>query len=292
MIKKLLYSLSQFRVVKLRYRPGHYYSPIVSFKKIKEKANMLFTIGSNSLAGIELNESEQFELLARLSEMYNSIPFPDEKAPNFKYFFNNTYYSYSDAIFLHLMIRNFKPRTIIEIGSGFSSALMLDTNKLFFNNSVDLTFIEPYPERLFSFLSNDDKENVKIITDGLQNVNNEIFDKLNENDILFIDSTHVAKTGSDVNKIIFEILPRLKKGVIIHFHDIFYPFEYPLEWVKNRSGFGWNEAYILKAFLMYNRQFKIVMFNTFMEYFYKDWFREKMPKCLKNEGGSIWIQKQ
>jgi hypothetical protein len=119
----------------------------------------------------------------------------------------------------------------------------------------------------------------------------ELFDQLNENDILFIDSTHVSKTNSDVNKILFEILPRLKRGVLIHFHDIFYPFEYPKEWVLQWNGFGWNEDYILKAFLMYNNQFKIVMFNTFLEHFHKEWFKENMPLCLENEGGSIWLQK-
>lgn len=292
MIKKILYSLSQYRFCKLANRPGHFYSPIVSFKTIKNRAHEIFDIKSNEIPGINLYETEQLELLEKLAKMYSSVPFPEEKTANFRYFYKNSYYSYSDAIFLHLMIRFFKPKSIIEIGSGFSSALMLDTNNLFFENSIDLTFIEPYTERLFALLTNKDKENTNIIVDNLQNVDLEIFDKLNANDILFIDSTHVSKTGSDVNRIIFQILPRLKKGVLIHFHDIFFPFEYPLHWVKNRSGFGWNEIYILKSFLMYNADYKIVMFNTFLEHFHKELFSKTMPDCLKNEGGSIWLQKQ
>jgi predicted O-methyltransferase YrrM len=292
MIKKILYTIIQFRFCKLAYRPGHYYSPIVSFNKIKNQEKDIFTIKSKQISGIELYESEQLELLSKLSEMYSSIPFTEEKTDSLRYFFNNTFYTYSDAIFLHLLIRYFQPKSIIEIGSGFSSAVMLDTNNIFFDNQIDITFIEPNPKRLFSLLRNKENENTKTIVTNLQNVNLELFDKLNENDILFVDSTHVSKTGSDVNKILFQILPRLKKGVLIHFHDIFFPFEYPIEWVKKINGFGWNEAYILKAFLMYNTNFKIIMFNTFMEYFHKDWFSKNMPNCLKNEGGSIWIQKQ
>lgn len=298
-IKRVLNKLPYIRtlkkeldIYKTQNPPGHYYSPIVSVQKIKEKENEIFKIKSNKIPELELNENEQLDLLSKLVLQYKSIPFNDEKLNGLRYYFNNSFYSYSDAIFLHLIIRNYKPKSIIEIGSGYSSAVMLDTNDLFFNNSINFTFIEPYPERLFSLFKNDDKEKHKTIINGLQDVNIELFDKLNENDILFIDSTHVTKTGSDVNLILFEILPRLKKGVLIHFHDIFYPFEYPKDWVFNWKGFGWNEDYILKAFLMYNNKFKIILFNTFLEHFHKDWFSENMPNCLKNEGGSIWIQKQ
>lgn len=291
MIKKTLYSLSQYRICKLNHRPGHFYSPIVSYKKIKKHVDDIFSVKSNQIPGIELRETQQIDLLEKLSKMYSSIPFNDEKKHNLRYYYKNSYYSYSDAVFLHLIIRHFNPKSIIEIWSGFSSAVMLDTNNLFFENKINITFIEPYPKRLFSLLTDYDKKNTNILTDNLQNIDLEIFDKLNENDILFIDSTHVSKTGSDVNKIIFQILPRLKKGVLIHFHDIFFPFEYPLDWVKNKNGFGWNEAYILKSFLMYNTDFEIVMFNTFLEHFHEKWFAEHMPLCLKNKGGSIWIQK-
>jgi hypothetical protein len=282
----------ELNVYKTQNPPGHFYSPIVSASKIKRKEKEIFTIKSDKIIGLELYEDELIMLLTELSNLYSSIPFKDEKSNDLRYFYNNNFYSYSDAIFLNLIIRHFKPKSIIEIGSGYSSAVMLDTNELFFNNKINLTFIEPYPERLFTLFKNLDKDNHKMIISDLEDIDIKIFDNLNENDILFVDSTHVSKTDSDVNKIIFEILPRLKKGVLIHFHDIFYPFEYPREWVINWKGFGWNESYILKAFLMYNNQFKIIMFNTFLEHFHRDWFLEKMPNCLKNEGGSIWIQKQ
>ena len=103
----------------------------------------------------------------------------------------------------------------------------------------------------------------------------------------------MSKTGSDVNYIFFEVLPRLKSGVIIHFHDIFTPMEYPKSWVMKKDvWFGFNEIYILRAFLMYNPEFEVIMFNTFLEEHHEEWFSKNMPLCLENKGGSIWLRKK
>lgn len=125
------------------------------------------------------------------------------------------------------MIRAKKPRRINEIGSGYSSAVTLDTNELYFSNQIHCTFIEPYPERLLNLLSAEDIARNVLVTTRLQDVEIETFPELARGDFLFIDSTHVSKLGSDVNRIFFEIMPKLNEGVFIHFHDIFYPFEYP-----------------------------------------------------------------
>ena len=116
-----------------------------------------------------------------------------------------------------------------------------------------------------------------------------LFATLEENDILFIDSTHVAKIGSDVNYLFFEVLPRLRAGVYVHVHDIFHPFEYPRAWIY--EGRAWTEAYMLRAFLTFNTAFEIVLFNTFLERFHRERFAHKMPLCLRNEGGSIWLRR-
>jgi len=108
-------------------------------------------------------------------------------------------------------------------------------------------------------------------------------------DILFVDSTHVSKLGSDVNWIFFEILPRLRSGVLVHIHDVFYPFEYPEPW--SLEGRSWNEVYILRAFLEYNNQFKILLFPSYAQIFYEQWFRENMPLVLENRGGCMWLRK-
>lgn len=292
MFKKILKNIPLIgRYFNVYVPPGHYYSPIVDKNSIIHRKDELFDIKNKYINGIDLQEDKQISLLNQLKDLYLTIPFQENKSEKFRYYYENAFYCHSDGIFLHSMMRHFKPKRIIEVGSGFSSALMLDTNELFCENDIDLTFIEPYPDRLNSLLLPKDKERTKVIVKDLQDVPLTIFSALQENDILFIDSTHVSKTGSDVNHIIFNILPSLNKGVLIHFHDIFYPFEYPESWVLGWTGFGWNENYILKSFLMYNDKFEIVIFNTFLEAFHKPWFKENMPICLKNEGGSIWIRK-
>lgn len=190
------------------------------------------------------------------------------------------------------MIRQFRPKRIIEVGSGFSSVCMLDTLESLGRTDVSLTFIEPYPDRLKANMQLADFEHCTIIESGVQAVDAKFFAALEANDMLFVDSTHVSKTGSDVNRIIFEILPSLPPGVLVHFHDIFYPFEYPRDWVLNSKGFGWNEAYILRAFLSHNPDYEIIMFNTFLEEFHTARFAANMPACLDNRGGSIWIRRK
>jgi hypothetical protein len=92
-----------------------------------------------------------------------------------------------------------------------------------------------------------------------------------------------------VNWILFEILPRLADNVLVQFHDVFYPFEYPKEWVT--LGVAWNEDYLLRAFLQYNHTFRIEWFNAFLGCFHQDLLKSEMPLCLKNPGGSIWLRK-
>jgi Methyltransferase domain len=269
--------------------PGHFYSPIPSLQEIKRDEARVFRDPCREIRGIDLREQEQLELLKVLSCYYADQPFTAQKTKENRYYFENPNYSYSDAIMLHCMLRHLRPNRIIEIGSGFSSCVIFDTWEQFLEGSMDLTFIEPYPDLLFSLLREEDKEQMRVLTYRLQDVDLDLFGRLEADDILFIDSTHVAKINSDVNQIFFEILPRLKSGVHIHIHDIFFPFEYPKEWIYN--GRAWNESYMLRAFLQFNREFNIVLMNTFMEFYHEPFFKENMPLCLKNRGASIWIAK-
>ncbi len=268
---------------------GHFYSPIVLIEDIKNREQQIWkNREKNSIDGVDLNINFQIKLLKEFEKFYNEIPFPEEKSKNYRYNFKNGFYSYTDGIVLYSMMRMLKPKKIIEIGSGFSSALMLDTNEHFFNNKIELTFIEPYPTRLNYLMNETDKRNHTVIENNVQEVSLEQFKNLEAGDFLFIDSSHIVKTGSDVNYIIFEILPILNKGVIIHFHDIFHPFEYPKEWVYKR--FNWNEDYFVKAFLMYNSSFKINFFADYLHLYHKNEFIN-MPMCYKNTGGNLWIEK-
>ena len=196
----------------------------------------------------------------------------------------------SDGVFLWLIINHFKPKSLIEVGSGYSSALMLDMNDTLTEGKIDLTFIDPYTEKLKKNLRIGDNSKATIIEKPIQDIDITEFQKLKEDDILFLDTSHISKTGSDLNYDLFEILPSLNKGVIIHIHDIFFPFEYPKEWIFQQKAY--NEVYLIRSFLMYNDSFEIIIFPNYLISKKENWFKENMPICLRNSGGSIWLRKK
>jgi predicted O-methyltransferase YrrM len=267
------------------YEPGHYYSPILNISEFK-KNKLIF---DEELLDIQLNETLQLETWNSISK-YFEYKIPDSvKGESLRYKFDNIWYANTDGIILYGILRYFNPKKIIEVGSGFSSALMLDTNEFSFDNQIDLTFIEPFPSRLNSLLKEKDKKQVVILEKNVQTVDLNIFKKLEANDILFIDSSHVSKTNSDVNFLFFKVFPILSSGVIIHIHDVFYPFEYRYDWIE--SGRQWNEIYLLRAFLQNNENYEIILFTDFIQ--------QKHPVLLgKNEnlkiknGNSIYLRKK
>ena len=279
--------------------PGDFYSPLLDIREVNAQAKKLFENSICEIPGISLNQEKQFQLLQEFAELYDECPFPEAHVPGTRYHFNNEYFSYGDGIALYSFLRYWRPTRIIEIGSGFSSAAMLDVNERFFGGSIKCTFIEPYPERLQGLMTADDKMRHTVLAKKVQDVDLEVFDTLKENDILFVDSSHVAKTGSDVCHIFSNILPRLRQGVFIHFHDITWPFEYPRNWIE--TGLLWNEAYFLKAFLQYNSIFQIVYFCSFIEAVGRDLLVKAMPLALKTatqtgslvtpSNSSIWLKK-
>jgi predicted O-methyltransferase YrrM len=286
LVKQLIIRFKNFKR-KTKYPIGHFYSPIVNRNAVEK---YLPTLLNSRPLEIDLNTTKQVELLEQLQSHYKHLPFEVNKNGNTRYYYNNVHFCYADAILLFCFLNHLKPKKIIEVGSGFSSAIMLDTNELFLKNKTELHFIEPYPQRLFSLFKNEENQQHEVKVAKVQDINLSYFEQLEADDLLFIDSTHVSKTGSDVNYLLFEVIPRLKKGVIIHFHDIFYPFEYPQNWIMS-DGFGWNEDYILKAFLMYNSSFEILLFNSYIINNNLLWFENNMPLCLKNTGGSLYLRK-
>jgi Methyltransferase domain len=267
--------------------PGHFYSPMPSLEDIAAVAAR--SNDSPSYGGIDLRETEQLDLLGQLVRFYAALPFRPDATQGLRYRFDNPSYSYADGIFLYSMLRQLRPHRLIEVGSGFTSALILDTNERFLDNSVECTFVEPHPQLLLSLMSADDRRRTTLLPNTLQQVDLALFDSLDRNDILLIDSTHVAKANSDVNRLFFEILPRLASGTMVHVHDVFATFEYPVDWF--REGRAWNEQYVLRAFLQYNDNFQVRLFGNFMVTRHADWFRTNMPLCLRNPGGAFWMQK-
>ncbi len=277
----------------LRVRNGHYYSPVPSVKELERDATRIFDRSFRELPGVELNEADQLALLAEFATFYEEQPFSETPRDDFRFFFDNYWYGRADALFFYSIIRLFRPRHIVEIGSGFSSAVMLDTNERFMERSMRLTFVEPDSKRLRKLLKEEDYNSVAIVERRIQDVDRDIVDQLAANDILFIDSSHVSKAGSDVNHILFELLPRLRPGVLVHFHDVPYPFEYPKQWFK--LGLSWNEPYVLRAFLQYNTQFPVRFWNDFMMTFHSEAIQKLMPLCSEaptfGVGGSLWLQR-
>jgi hypothetical protein len=131
---------------------------------------------------------------------------------------------------------------------------------------------------------------IRMLPLALQDVPLSEFETLDQGDILFIDSTHVSKTGSDVNHLFFEILPALASGVHVHIHDIFAAFEYPQAWLD--QGRAWNEQYLLRAFLEFNSEFEVVLCADWVVRGEPEWFAAHMPLCLNNAGGAIWLRRR
>ena len=271
------------------YPPGHFSSPIPNIRDILSREQALFDQSIRDIPGVDLREQQQMNLLQALSKYYFELPFtPNPTGPR-RYYYENDFFSYGDAIILFSMLRHYRPRRVIEIGSGFSSAVMLDTKELFLGDSIDLTFVEPDPDRLRGLLKENQADECYLIQKRIQDIDLSVVESLGENDFLFVDSSHVLKVGSDVGYVIFHILPRLKRGVMVHFHDIPWPFEYPREWLGR--GIIWNEAYFLRSFLQYNNAFQVLYFNAYIHQFHRELLGQKMPLCLRNPGGSLWLKK-
>jgi Methyltransferase domain len=245
--------------VPVKYAPGHYYSTLPSRRDIEEQARV-------EIVGIDLRLNEQLALLETLSIV-------DPTGP--RYNAENSWFPPSDAGLYQAIVRHYQPSRVIEVGCGWSTAALYDAGA-----AQHVTLIEPHPDRLRQLLSPEDLTRCELIESRLQEVPLSTFQALDSDDVLFVDSTHVAKLGSDVNRIIFEILPALASGVIVHFHDVFYPFEYPNNWV--REGRGWNEAYLLRAFLEYNEAFEILLWGHML----------RILGHFAGTGGSIWLRKR
>lgn len=276
------------------YPIGHYYSLYPNAAEVCELPDYasLDESGLMEIPGINLNYEVQREYLNSMVQLYPQIlrwDCPDESSDNYRFRIDNPAFTGGDIVALYCMLNIIKPKRWIEVGSGWTSALTLDVNEFCFNNKMELTFIEPYADVLRKITKASD--HINLIEKGLQDIEEDFFDQLGEGDVLFIDSTHVSKTHSDVNYLFFNILPRLKSGVIIHLHDIFFPFEYPNAWIK--QGFVLNELFLLRSFLQYNNSFEIIYFQNMMEKIHRNEMESAWPFPGRSiHGGSFWMRKK
>jgi predicted O-methyltransferase YrrM len=243
--------------------PNHFYEPVPDVGRLPDR----LWRQESAMAGVDLREDEQLALLARAVELhgdelaaFSAEPTGDPR----RYHLDNPQFGKVDAEILWHFVRTSKPRRVIEIGGGFSTTL---TAEAILRNRADdpsyschLATIEPYPNETlragFDGLS-------ELIVAPVQDVPLARFEELDAGDILFVDSSHVLKIGSDVQYEFLEVLPRLRPGVLVHVHDIFLPAEYPKHMVHEWYLF-WNEQYLLQAFLCLNPHVEVRWGSCFM----------------------------
>ena len=243
--------------IRTAYPNGHFYSPVVDPADLNSKTSEIWPVEAPQIPGIDFNRKTHEMVLEHwFPEHISKYDYPEvlnEYCDDSQFYTRNSQFSWLDARTLFVFLNKIKPARMIEVGSGYSSLLTADVNQRFLNSSCNFQCIEPYPRQ---FLIDGVEGISELIIQKVQDTPLDVFETLEKGDILFIDSSHVSKTGSDVNFLYFEVLPRLKPGVMIHVHDIFLPEEYLREWVidENRS---WNEQYLLRALLMYSNTFQV-----------------------------------
>ena len=277
--------------------PGHYYSPIPSRQDVARHAAAKFAQGPECLAGVDLNVNGQLALVKSLGRVTADVTFAETAGRATRYYYGNNGFAPADALALAGMMRHFQPRRIIEAGAGYSTAAMIDVAERYLRYRLAIECIEPEPERLRSLLRPGDTDWLVVHETLVQDLPLSFYTRLQANDILFIDSSHVLKLGSDVSFMLLEVLPRLAPGVLVHIHDIPTPFEYPPEWYD--EGRAWNEAPAVRAFLLFNRGYEIAYFSEYLIRFQRQAMQAHMPGALRpanaatgdSGAGSLWLRR-
>ena len=242
-----------------------------------------------TIPGIRTDLERMHGLWAKLLPEIQDCNFPEQQAPGLRYYYENNWFSYGDALIYQAMIRVLRPNRLVEVGSGYSSAVALETRDRC-GFPKEMTFIDPETARLQTLLTERDRKHTTILRSMVQRVDPTTFESLEPGDLLFIDSSHIVAAGSDVHYLLCEVLPRLVPGVIVHFHDMFWPFEYPQAWVTAQKR-GYNELYFLQAFLTNNDSYEILFFNDFFAKMHADILTRTAPLVMRNPGGGLWLRK-
>lgn len=262
----------------------HYYEPLFNPKHLKKSLR-----DDRVLPGIDFNDREQLQILNKFNYNEELKEIPMERSANLGFYYRNPSIGPGDSEYLYNMIRLFKPKRLIEIGSGNSTLMVINAIRQNKNeNSVyycEHICIEPYEMDWLKDLD------IKLIREKVEDCDKKIFMDLEANDILFIDSSHIIRPQGDVLFEYLEILPILKKGVLVHVHDILTPKDYLDEWIL-RDMKLWNEQYLLEAFLTFNNKYKIIGALNYLRHNYQREIFEKCPILaadLDEEPCSFWI---
>ena len=264
---------------------GHFYSPVIDAEEVRRDEGRIWPSPPAPTAGVDLRHEFQRDLLLELRRYFREFDYPHEPAPGGGYHQNNPMFSGLDARIWYALLRHLRPARVIEVGSGYTSLLAADVNNRYFDGSIRITCVEPYPP---DFLRDGLPGVERLVTSRAQDVPVDFFLQLEEGDILFIDSSHVSKTGSDVNHLYLNVLPQLRRGIYIHSHDIFLPHDYPKDWVLGEER-SWNEQYLLQALLTFSSGFEVVFGCAYATHFLLDLVREVAG--MEIGGGSFWMRK-
>jgi hypothetical protein len=267
-------------------RPIHYYEPLPDFRAIAATDSTRRRVST----AIDFDLDGQRRLVRRLGDAYRAELEALASAGAFD--FANEYFAGLDAAMYYALIRDLRPARVIEIGSGMSTriaAKALERN-LAEGRRGELTCIEPFPQPRLT----EDMPAITLLQQPVERVPLDTFDALQSGDILFIDSSHAAKFGGDVCREFLEILPRLQPGVWVHVHDIFFPHDYPAEWVIDKR-LAFNEQYLLEAYLAFNRAFAVRAVNHWLATEHRGDVEVLAPPSVWRPGplgaGSFWMQR-
>ncbi|HBX50588.1 MAG: hypothetical protein A2W98_01205 [Bacteroidetes bacterium GWF2_33_38] len=268
----------------------HYYEPLYNKKHLRKSLRE-----DRNIVSLDFNDAEQIKLIDKFSYNDELLAFPRKRTSNpLEFSYNYGDYPSGDSESLYNMMRTIKPKRMIEVGCGSSTLMAINAMKMNKkeneNYDCEYTCIEPYEQPWL------EKTGLKVLRKKVEDVPLDFFKTLAENDILFIDSSHMIRPQGDVLYEILEILPALNSGVIIHFHDICTPKDYFDEWVGK---FMWNEQYILEAFLSNNKEYEIILSTNYLLHHHYEKFISKCP-VLKfdkeqnpiRETGAFWIRKK
>lgn len=268
-------------------RPG-FYSPLVDIAEVTQRGDAFWRPDPRGL-GMDFRADAQTDLLGACSPWLAQYDYPADGAADAEldaFYDNNSQFGHLDARMLFALLLLWRPARVIEVGSGYSTLLMEDVNRRFLGGAMQITAIEPYPRPFMQRLRG---RGVNLVEQKVQDLPLDSFAELAAGDVLFIDSSHVVKTGSDVNRLVFDILPSLPAGVRIHFHDIFLPYEYPESWI--REGRSWSEQYLIRALLQFGAShFRVLFSSSFAATCLPDAVAGALGSAVKG-GGSLWIEK-
>lgn len=282
-----------FEKIGIHLTPVHFYQPLPEFLKLPE----YIWSEVDSVAGVEFDAEDMKQLLYRMSDgfrdEYRRFPGGSLDSDFNGFYLNNGYFESVDAELLYGLVRLRKPVRIIEIGSGFSTRLMrlaIERNRNEDHSYQGrMTTVDPFASESLEL---DTPSWAKILRAPIQAIDPRSVESLEEGDMLFIDSSHVVATNSDVVFEFLQLIPRVRPGVLVHVHDIFIPCEYPRRWLRD-GRMAWNEQYLLQAFLSFSEAFRVVFAAHWAHINIPDSLAEAVPSYDRTatEPGSFYFER-